>query len=136
MKLTELINAIEPHCFRNVTIPAALCLDEIRWCRGWESNPHALRQRILSPPCLPFHHPGLRRLYSLRMYISFANLVTSGTGLFSRFHRLLNQQASAPNHISGGPNDGLQDQTRKVPARKRRPFLLTPPSTCVHCAGG
>src|ERR1700722_5617488 len=27
-------------------------------CRGWESNPHDLRLRILSPLCLPFHHPG------------------------------------------------------------------------------
>jgi hypothetical protein len=28
-------------------------------CPGRESNPHALRQGILSPLCLPFHHPGI-----------------------------------------------------------------------------
>ena len=29
------------------------------WCRGRDSNPHALLgQRILSPPRLPFRHPG------------------------------------------------------------------------------
>lgn len=28
-------------------------------CRGRDSNPHGLlAQRILSPLCLPFHHPG------------------------------------------------------------------------------
>ena len=32
----------------------------IGWCPGWESNPHGLKgQRILSPPRLPFRHPGL-----------------------------------------------------------------------------
>jgi hypothetical protein len=30
-------------------------------CRGRDSNPHGLlAQRILSPLCLPFHHPGFR----------------------------------------------------------------------------
>ena len=33
------------------------------WCPGWDSNPQSLRQRILSPPCIPFHHPGI---YNLR----------------------------------------------------------------------
>ena len=28
------------------------------WCPGPESNRHGLRRRILSPLCLPFHHPG------------------------------------------------------------------------------
>ena len=28
------------------------------WCRGWDSNPHALRPRSLSPLRLPFRHPG------------------------------------------------------------------------------
>ena len=27
------------------------------WWAGWDSNPQALRQRILSPSCIPFHHP-------------------------------------------------------------------------------
>jgi hypothetical protein len=30
------------------------------WCRGRDSNPHALNeQRILSPSRLPFRHPGI-----------------------------------------------------------------------------
>ena len=31
---------------------------EIFKCRGWDSNPHGRAQRILSPPRLPFRHPG------------------------------------------------------------------------------
>lgn len=31
------------------------------WCRRRDSNPHGpSAQRILSPPCLPFHHSGTR----------------------------------------------------------------------------
>ena len=31
-------------------------------CPEWESNPHArYGQGILSPLCLPFHHPGTHR---------------------------------------------------------------------------
>src|SRR5688500_2383439 len=29
-----------------------------RWCPGQDSNLHTLRQRLLRPSCLPFHHPG------------------------------------------------------------------------------
>src|ERR1051326_3745794 len=36
-------------------------------CRGGDSNPYALvGPRILSPPRLPFRHPGERRKYTLR----------------------------------------------------------------------
>ena len=28
------------------------------WCPGPDLNRHALRQRLLRPSCLPFHHPG------------------------------------------------------------------------------
>ena len=28
-----------------------------KWCPGRESNPYALRHKILSLVCLPFHHP-------------------------------------------------------------------------------
>jgi hypothetical protein len=28
------------------------------WCPGQDSNLHTLRQRLLRPSCLPFHHPG------------------------------------------------------------------------------
>ena len=27
-------------------------------CPGQDSNLHTLRQRLLRPSCLPFHHPG------------------------------------------------------------------------------
>jgi hypothetical protein len=29
------------------------------WCSGKDSNLHALRQRLLRPSCLPFHHPSV-----------------------------------------------------------------------------
>ena len=32
-----------------------------RWCRRRDSNPHARRQRILSPQRLPFRHSGKRK---------------------------------------------------------------------------
>jgi hypothetical protein len=28
------------------------------WCPGQDSNLHAVKQRLLRPSCLPFHHPG------------------------------------------------------------------------------
>jgi hypothetical protein len=35
------------------------------WYHGWESNPHALRLRILSPLRLPFRHRGMLPEYQL-----------------------------------------------------------------------
>ena len=35
-----------------------------RWCPGQDSNLHTLRQRLLRPSCLPFHHPGEGCSYS------------------------------------------------------------------------
>ncbi len=35
------------------------------WYRRRESNPHALGQRDLNPPCLPFHHSGIQLFRNL-----------------------------------------------------------------------
>ena len=36
-----------------------LILNRFEWCPGQGSNLHAVKQRLLRPSCLPFHHPGL-----------------------------------------------------------------------------
>ena len=46
------------------------------WCPGRESNPYALRHKILSLVCLPFHHPGACIIYPER------EIKSSAAGIF------------------------------------------------------
>ena len=43
------------------------------WCSGQDLNLHALRQRLLRPSCLPFHHPS-----EIRLGENFESRTTSG----------------------------------------------------------
>lgn len=39
-------------------------LFDIFWCPERDLNSHTVRQRLLRPSCLPFHHPGKNRISS------------------------------------------------------------------------
>lgn len=66
-----------------------------RWCPGQDSNLHTLRQRLLRPSCLPFHHPGGRG--------AGAQLAGSGIAEASAECRRRRPSASSP------PADDLPD---------------------------
>ena len=74
-----------PICSRsqsNYILIAILC--QCIWCPGRDSNSQSLRQWLLRPPCIPFHHLGM-----------FLLIITTGRAGEIRTHGFADLQSTA-----------------------------------------
>lgn len=77
--------------------------NSVMWCRGWESNPHSRRNKILSLACIPVSPP--RHIYTIANFLCLPTLPRNPDvhrGVYTSLPA--DRQVSPPKHAINKPD--------------------------------